>query len=129
MPSDHPDPATEQVAGDLLAEAIEADGEIVTAVDDSATWTVHYRAMQRRAPRVWFAFITEDTYPESDADPGVSFRWCVPDSDAAIMRKWTSAATGRLTGPQRKREWDALFAVYEAARDLYEADPGGHRGE
>jgi len=55
-------------------------------------------------------------------DPRVSFKKCHPYSDAKVTRKWTSIATGRMSGPQEMEQWTHLMTVFDAARNRYQLE-------
>jgi hypothetical protein len=101
-----------------LVEMATGAQEPVTEVDDTGS-RVHYRAVQERDGKVWFVEITDGEYYD---EPNVAFRRSVPDSEAEILRKWTSLATGRLSGPQQLPAWEAIFTVFNAALGLYQKE-------
>lgn len=99
---------------ELLEEAKDADGPI-TEVD----WSDSKRRVNVNA--IWahdgVAYRVEITaHPEFDSDPQVSFARSHYDSDAGVMRDWSSLATGRLSGPQDLASWSALFTVFKHAQ-------------
>lgn len=104
---------------DLIDSALESE-EPVTDIDEISDHRTVYRAAQEVDGTVWRADIdTVDEREEYDSKPSVSFARCHPDSDVRTMRKWSSLATGRLSGPQKLHDWEALFTVFNAALGVY----------
>lgn len=98
---------------DLLEEAKDA-AEPVTEVDVSDNGrTTRVHAIQESDGVAYRAQIT--SREGSDSPPSVSFGESHWDSDVKTMRKWSSLATGALTGPQNLSRWESLFTVFNAA--------------
>jgi len=107
---EHPEPIYKR---ELLEKAKEVQ-EPVTEIevsDDGRTTRVH--AIQEFDGVAWRALIRH--YEPSDGQPSVSFAKSYHDSDAKVMRDWSSLATGRLSGPQDLPSWESLFTVFNAA--------------
>lgn len=111
---------------DLVEHAL-AREETVLDVDWVGDTRCLYHAVQERDYTVWRATLDVDYYPDSDTTPSVKFARCHPHSDADVMQKWTSLATGRLSGPQDLKPWRRMFAVFEAAVECYEEHRLDHR--
>ena len=101
-----------------LVEKAMAAQEPVSEVewsDDERTLRVF--AIQEVDGTAWFASI-EDYLP-GDGSPSVDFKSCYPHSEHRTFRKWTSLATGRLTGPQKLPDWESIFTVFNVALSAY----------
>lgn len=57
----------------------------------------------------------------SESEPSVRFAWRVPGANTDVLRSWTAAATGGLSGPQRLWKWRQLVAVFGHALDAFVA--------
>ena len=109
---------------DLIDEAQESE-EPVTVVSEVSDHRHVYRAAYEVDGTVWRADIdTVDEREKFDSTPSVKFARCYPDSDADIMREWSSLATGRLSGPQKLPAWESLFVVFNAVLGLYTREEG-----
>jgi hypothetical protein len=66
------------------------------------------------------AYRVQITYDERvDSPPSVQFGRCYWDADVAVMRDWSSLATGSLAGPYDLASWESLFTVFNAALRVY----------
>lgn len=95
--------------------------EPVTEVREIGEYRRTYTAVQYdpKTETVWRAYIDADHHPDYESSPSVHFSKCHPTSSAKIMQKWTSLATGRLSGPQGLSAWESLFTVFNAALGVY----------
>jgi len=100
--------------------------EPVTRVRESGERRRIYEAAQYDAEHeiVWRCDISADHYSDYETTPRVHFNKCYPTASNKYMQKWSSLATGRLSGPQRLQPWESLFVVFNAALGLYKSEHG-----
>lgn len=91
--------------------------ETPVAVTEDKRHRVICRAAQEADGVVWLAKIEHSE--RADGAPSVGFQRCHIGADHNSLRKWSSVATGRLSGPQRLPAWERLFTVFSAALHEY----------
>lgn len=97
----------------------------MTVVDTETEWskdTLRVTATVATAKREYRCRLSLTVW--STSPPSVHFARRVPDSDASILRDWSSQATGRLSGPQDMRAWYHYFRAFEAALDALTEEIG-----
>lgn len=69
----------------------------------------------------WRCDIKTDPAHEGFAST-VTFSKCYPTASHDTFQKWSPLVTGRLSGPKKLTAWRALFVVFDAALEYYEAE-------
>lgn len=95
--------------------------EPVTRIDECGEYRTRYESAQYDPNEeiVWRCSITYDSHPENDSEPSVEFNRAMPKAEVNTLQKWSSVATGRLSGPQKLGSWESMFTVFNAALGLF----------
>lgn len=101
------------ICQDLIRDAQQSE-TAVTQIEERKSTTI-VRAAEERDGVVYRCNLDHDDRTDSPAS--VRFAKCRPEHESEHFRDWSPLATGRLFGPQKLPEWDALLSVFCAAKE------------